>query len=522
MKKYLLLLLNVFALTVTKAQYSPDNTTVYNLIRDSATKFPKPKFKDTINVGTLNIETGEFQGLISTVKEMPGRRPPFVKLDASAASVSPVHVLKFSVNSNTPDFSVILNGIPFQNKAGDKNIYITVTAQTDNSKKPFKKYGDIEIKYKQYKPDQTGNGTAIPIRYNQSVTWKIKSGNISFNDKLIIRKLPFIAAGVMKIPFLPVALLYEPSPDRNRTNSTSYSIENIHGSTVSLTFREGESKKVPESVPSETYKNILGIAAQGLSSSSDPYSQAAGVVLKGILSGWGSKKISTLTGTESSQQVTFKNIFSSTDTYSTGPNDGGPGIGDIIYCLKNCRVLWLIYNDSLKITLLDSETPFPVPFTALVLKGLVNTNKVLFEPIANCDPFIKYGLAAPLPAARYRYLGEQPIYGQGGPATHEWKTIVEKSDLQSSMKYSVRVEEVEAGWLSSLGLSSNNETATTTMETSQSLSNETQTGQVIKTSMSFNLAVDEIATYGIYFDKVFGTFVIRQISIKRVPDRDKR
>jgi hypothetical protein len=172
-------------------------------------------------------------------------------------------------------------------------------------------------------------------------------------------------------------------------------------------------------------------------------------------------------------------------------------------------VLWFIYNDSLKITLLDSDSQFPTPFSATVLKGLVSSNKELYEPIANCDPFIKYGPNVTLPPSRYWFIGNIPFHGAGGQDVFTFTHFVEKADLQSNMKYSIRVEEVEAGWLGSLGISPNNETSTTTMETSQSLSNQTRVGQRVTASMHYSLSVDESAIFEVYFDRVFGSFVVR-------------
>ena len=49
--------------------------------------------------------------------------------------------------------------------------------------------------------------------------------------------------------------------------------------------------------------------------------------------------------------------------------------GNNIYCLQNCRVLWVLAYDSLKITLLDAESQYPSTFSAMILKQLVDQNK---------------------------------------------------------------------------------------------------------------------------------------------------
>jgi len=162
----------------------------YRMVKGVENSFPIPAPTATARVGSFDAATGIFEGLCSAIEWQPAGREhlkPWKKAFSPSAQA---------------------NGVTVRASPGQRVISIDVKNAT-------------------------------------GVDWKITSRYRSFHDRLLLTRPPIVGAGVFTLPALPVAIIYEPPPDRLRRNSAKYTANQTVGATTRTTFRQEHSTATP-------------------------------------------------------------------------------------------------------------------------------------------------------------------------------------------------------------------------------------------------------------------------------------
>src|SRR6185436_2615740 len=100
--------------------------------------------------------------------------------------------------------------------------------------------------------------TSISINVGRlrTVKWTIRSGTKLHRDELTIKRPRIIGVGAFTIPALPVAVVYDPPQDPERSNSVVYTRTTSVGTTLGLTVRGGTSTTAPAVAPNFSESGI--------------------------------------------------------------------------------------------------------------------------------------------------------------------------------------------------------------------------------------------------------------------------
>jgi len=185
----------------------------YRMVKGVENIFPIPAPTATVRVGSFDPATGIFEGLCSTTEWQPADREhlkPWKKTFPPSAQANGVNaILEFEILNPAPAGTrVTANGVTVRASPGQRVISIDVKNAT-------------------------------------RVDWKITSRYRSFHDRLLLTRPPIVGAGVFTLPALPVAIIYEPPPDRLRRNSAKYTANQTVGTTTRTTFSQEHSTATP-------------------------------------------------------------------------------------------------------------------------------------------------------------------------------------------------------------------------------------------------------------------------------------
>lgn len=486
---------------------------IYSKIKEYQEIFPFPVPTQTIKVGTFNASTGRFEGHISSIHVLdpvkdvcPGGKcpawPPTYQGDYLIERFVEGGFVKMR-RTYAPKINSPFAKLQFEvvNASG-----ITVTALGKSETSP-----------------PGAKSVTIDVWESISVPWAVSAGGKSYNSKLIIRRSslpPVIGAGVFTIPALPLSVIYEPPPDKQKTTYAKYTTTQYIGTTTKVAFSTERSTTRPVSptgystVP-EAQSNMR-TAAFVIEKYPSPYTAIAAKALRAIADGLGKMSATETTGYAETRQSALMLKSSVEQSYSTEPNDGGPGIGDIIIYLKNVKFLWLVNGGQLKLTLLGCEGNRPKLIGVYFLKrNLQNKTMTGLDPsvgqaLLNLDPFVAGGPRATLPDNRYDVAGTADLRGAGAWDRPKFTHDFSQTDLSARSDFTSRVEDYRKGWLSFLGLGVQAD-ETVRFTSSHSSTTETVSGVKTEVELGFFGALDEIYIADVFFDRIFGTFAFRSV-----------
>jgi hypothetical protein len=401
------------ALGATSLAQSP--TQIYQQIKNLEGNFPLPTPKESVNVGSFDATTGTFTGKVSRIVNSPpddtGGNKPGERLVAPVAHVNAVAVeLIFAVANRVGVFKVTANGVSALASPGQNSVTVSVGSATQ-------------------------------------VNWTVWSGSKSYSDTLVINRPQIIGAGAFIVPALPLAIVYEPPPDSRNKNKATYTKTSAIGTKVTATFSHEGSTTV-NAVPSQfagvsNLKDKMSTLASLVKNAPGvPYAQQIAGALSTIASGLGSVSASETSGKINTSDHSLELTSQLQTTISTDENNGGPGVGDVVYYLKNPKLVWLAENGRVTLALLDRG----MVSTVLVsnLKANLNTGWQGLDPatvrdLLSLDPFANptgreirrrtangARLNLPLPSARFSY---QNTYEVNGVAFTE---ALKRSETQTS------------------------------------------------------------------------------------------
>jgi hypothetical protein len=462
----------------TAAQFSAQQ--LFDQFKAIEAQFPLPQGTSTVVVGTLNPDTGAWNGLETTTQVVinPITHKPYVVTIPAHATIAGVNAaLQFTcLNRGTRSFYVQIDG-----------------------KTKFAPYGVSTF--------------SVDVDRDPSVAFTVSCGGKLFSDVLKISRPNAYGTGAFEIPAFPFALLYEPPTNQAETNYAAYSTSTQESATVTMSRTETKSETRPVFSGLSTITSRLGEVKQFLEKGSGPSQVIAGINLATQLVG--TAKTEVLDATTTQTEHTLEYSTTSTNGMKTTA-DLGPGLGDIAGYLKRARFVWTMVEGQVEITLIDFDVEAYSHMVDILddynyLAGkpdswtgpVTGLRRDSLEMLLKLDPF----RLGEWDTARFEFKKTiQPAGDITVGLTHTYK----ESDKQVETHTKSTVTEAHAGWLSVIGLGVPESGKFKTTVT-QSQSRKSTVGSTVTASFLLSAQPGESYKVDCYFDKVFGTFAFKKV-----------
>jgi hypothetical protein len=441
----------------------------YKDIKDAERGMPVPTPIQSVNVGTFNAATGEFEGL-TTETEIINGKP--VKIVPSVLVNAVNTKLVFAIRNSTQLTRVSVQGVGSTFVAAGRT------------------------------------SASIDVGRIRSATWSITSGLKKHFDQLTIRRPTFIGAGAFTIPALPVAVVYDPPQDPTHSNSVVFTRTQSVATTLGLSVRKSTSTTAPAVNPTFA---ALGNFQQALTGAS-AFAKAAhndviASVLDTINSKLGSAQRNVTTAEDNTSTVRRSFTFSEARGCSldAGQPHLGPGHSDIVVYLRNVRVVWFDDGTNTKLLVLGTGPRDCVTIDQL-RSGVADLDPRAAAGLIALDPFAgPFGPRAPL-ATDPRYVGLEGIGllpGILNRAIYTQQLLVENSHVETSTR--VVTDDLSAGLLSIIGIGPS-ETQQVSSTLAVTTSADTTESTTVSTELTARTLVDGVRTeLAVFFDRSFGT-----------------
>jgi hypothetical protein len=476
---------------------------IYQLLKSYEGKFTPPAPYFSITVGTLDVDTGAFAGLVTTSvtdpepvehgpHDTPHSPPPhFVGLEWVSVTIDS-HWKRTTTKTPAPK-------VPVQ------PVLLVFSVS-----RPVAGGWGVSVNGETVQADPGSTSLSVGIWDSASASWTINAGAASHSDNLRLQRAPGVLGGALggfTIPVLPVTIVYAPPADSLQKSVATYTDGQTVGQTLTFDSSSDTSRQVPTSaVDLTTFKSALDLAAGKLGALADPTGLA--LVESGLFSG-----ISSQIGQVSSSETTGitegtdeqMTVTTTTSTaFATSAANGGPGVGDTIYFLHNVLMAWAYYEGQLRLTPLGAHNAaFPV--SALQQQAAtIGLSPGDAESLMALDPFVAGGPSTDLPTDRFQQRDTWE-YGFGG-SVHLTDTVTRDTKTTvTTGSYATASSEWDAGpILTVLGFGEKDVTTT-------KVSNATGT------DVSSTITLDAVLTAGpndyfvvtLWYDALFGTFAFQ-------------
>jgi hypothetical protein len=484
------ILTTLICCTLAFFSHAQTNNDIYNAFKNNQYNFPPPpNLRDTVYVGewdpTINDPELSFTGIKGGSIDPHGPVRTVTHFPGIGYSFSKKYTLKFKVKNllSGSMFYVKVNDRTYHSNPGKSDIYIDV-----QDKKGF--------------------------------NWEISYESKIYKNELRIQRVPVVVAGVFRVPLMPLLVIYEPPHNNNSSNRTEFSQTNMYGSSTTMTVTKDQSNIISavEFTDIEKFKALLKVEGGVLSNIPDPNAKAAGTVLQ-ILSSdnlWGGMTSTTTKGKIKEKELSLIVESFNTSKTSTGLNEGGPGIGDIISGVQGCRFLWVINNGRFSATMLDYEKPFSI--TAIEIKDSIqdSNNKEMYLALSKVDPFIMHGVNFNLRSQPNRYQYIREIFGNI-TGNIEKTEILEKKITQlnrnTEVVYTSTVEDYKKGLFSYINLSPYDKNEKIKTEIHSKMSNQINSSSATRAEVIVQHNPGEHRIYEAFIDKIYGTYAIQDPAI---------
>jgi len=356
------------------------------------------------------------------------------------------------------------------------------------------------------------------------VGWTIQAGGKSYQDSLRIQRPDGPAdfgVGGFTIPILPVTIVYAPPIDSLNKSAASYLQGNTVGTTVTTSLQTDSSNTTPDG---QAEYSGLGDFVDGLNTVSQflsllPTAAGAGAgyaagskIFSAISSELGKFSANITTGFTDLSETQMTVSQTTTDSMTTLPGAGGPGVGDLFHCYKDVRVAWYLLNGQFKLLPLgfvDLFFPIGSLETNIASLGISAADAQLLSAL---DPFVAGGPQADLPADRYSWL-ETWEYAFGAVLSNQIPATRDTKDTTTTKSYTTTTTEWDPGPIFQL-LGFGGKTSTTV-----TLSNATgnDVSSTVVANASLVAGPQDHFVVSIYYDSLFGTFAFQQNPLSPLP-----
>ena len=491
---------------------------IYQLLKSYEGQFQLPAPYVYLTVGTLNVDNGTFNGL--TTK--------------SSTDPEPVEHLAGQTPRNQPGH---FEGAEWTTVSIDSHWRRTFTTEPA----PQVALGPVQLVFNVSRPlaqgwSVTANGTtaqadgtqtslSVDIWDAAAASWTIQANGISHSDSLRIQRPAGIlggALGAFTIPVLPVTIVYAPPVDSLKKSTATYVQGQTVGQTTDFATSNDQSQTVPLTVANAAaMTTMLGFASSSIASNLQADSklpvptlttdQMAYLGLEGNLFSLASSQIGQVNASETSgitdQSDTQMTVITTTSaTFGTGANAGGPGQGDVIYFYHNLRMAWSYYQGGLRLCPIGYANALH-PVSAIqndpASLGLSPQDAV---SLLGLDPFVAGGPSATPPAPRFQELDTWE-YSHGAFAQLTDLVTRDTKQTLTSINYNADTSSWDAGpILKELGFGGSNQT---TVKITNATGSDVSTTISISGQLFSGPADSFVIT--VWYDTLFGTYAFQTI-----------
>ena len=463
--KYSLILLSLFSFLYSShiyANHIRDADSIYNFFKRQMNGLPQSVKDDTLLIGVFNQATGDFTGKGSeNGPEIPNGHGGFRRGSTILYSKGLLTHLKFNLSSN--EYTVLVfDGVQFDNNG--KN-YIVIS---------INRLGIRELDF------------------------KISAGAESFANKL--KLLPYLinAVGAFTLSEVPLGIMYIPPGVNNEQNYAAYSTTESFRTTISIST--SNSSSITKS-GMDNFSNVITIGKQIASGIGGSYGTALGIGLDGLSTNNITETIGeTVTD---GYEVSLANIAS----YYRDTKTNRPGSGNVFLYITNVRFIFCIKNSEITISLLDFKEYFQFD-----TKWLKDHEPDRYNRLKLLDPFTNR--ATPNLESNSRYIKDTKYGIINLNPLQNFKVIQSEmttsSTSHSQVKYSTKLIDHQAGWMTSTFGGDESYTKTVTL----SQSRDTTYSQTSENISEVRLLCPENGArmYGVYFDNLFKSIIVIDLS----------
>ena len=476
---------------------------VYKAVKAVEATFPLPAPYFTVNVGTLNVASGVFNGLSTRtrvdaepVQHGPGEHPRIppprfvgnsrvsVSIDAQfrrttttepapRVPLAPV-LVKFSVTNAATAWTVRVNGADTSVRAGTSSVLVDVW-------------------------------DAATVRWRITIGSRVREDIVWFQRP----QGPHPAAlGAFTIPVLPLTIVYAPPVDSLGASSAKYSAAKTVGSTVDF----GSTKDVSSTVP---VRGSMFLESVSLAKGTfDAYALAleatgnkvASKIFSGISDQIGQVSSTEQTGVADGTESTITLVQSTSDELRATVTSGGPGVGDVLHFYRDLRMIWSYVDGDLRLCPLSFTRTF---LTASGLRDHADTAGISAADataLLALDPFTGPAVQHTLPADRFRFV-ETWEYGFGVTFTHTVSTTRETSRRTTHREYRTESSGWDAGPLfKALGFGGSD---TTTVTITNAVGEKTSSTVTLEADLVSG--PQDLFVVNLWYDNLFGTFAFESV-----------
>jgi hypothetical protein len=493
---------------------------VYNKIKSVEPVFKLPINYVTVDVGTFDAATGEFEGLTTEtetdpepIEHRPGQHP---------------------VNPKPHFFGESWISITIDNHW--RQTFTTVPAPKVGLAPVLLKFGIKNQGGGTWSVNVRGQSVTVPAGQS-SVTlniwdaavadWSIHFGNMSHADRIMIQRSAdkIIGAGAFTIPALPLAIVYAPPADATGLSKASYEVAESIGTTSSFQLSNDVSSSqpwLPQNLSDlKDMQTGLNILSSLLSKSQNPVAQGLGEALGAIASGIGTISGSATTGTVSVDGSSITITESKTQTIYAETKNGGPGVGDAIIYLHDAKFAWLMADGQLRIALMGGVyASLPASYLRAHANEPQGTGLPpdVVQQLLAMDPFVAGGNMVQLPSDRFEEIDSQvqgPFeYGGGQTLAGAHTQTFTTTETRSRTDYTTHIQDFNPGWLAQL-FGAQASTLKTTVSVTQAAGTTHSETQSI--NWELHSGPNERFVVELWRDRVFGTYAFRQEPVSGSP-----
>jgi hypothetical protein len=487
---------------------------IYQLIKSYEGQFTPPAPYVTINVGTLDVDSGAFNGLTTerSTDPEPIEHGPHDTPHSPPGHFVGARWIKLTIGNDWKPTTTIIPA---------PQVALAPVLLSFAISHPIAAAWSVSVNGEtvQVNPGQTS--VAVNIWDAANASWRVEAGGKSYADTMLIQRPGNLggALGGLTIPVLPVSIVYAPPVDSLRESVASYTEGQTIGDSATLDMDTDTVKTVnTEAFGLEAFELWLQAATAGLTAGASEggvlasdQKKAAGY-FSDLSSQLGQLDASQTSGISDESKVTLTNTTSTSTALSTSAAAGGPGAGDLIHFYQNVLLAWGLYEGQLRLVPLGYTERFYPAAAVSSQAATIGISAEDAQALLALDPFVAGGPAAVLPADRFNFIAN---YGYGFGAKFELnRSFTRETNFETtSATYTTKTD----GWqpgpiLKALGFGSS-ETTTT------KLSNAT--GQKVSKTVTMDANLwsgpNDNFVINLWYDKLFGTFAFQLDQLASVP-----
>jgi hypothetical protein len=472
---------------------------IYQLIKSLEGRFDPPAPYFPITVGTFDVDTGQFSGLVVTSEtdpeplehgphDTPHNPPPHYSGQEWVSVKIDSHWRRTITKTPAPQ-------VPLQPVL----LFFSLSHAVSDS-------WCLTVNGKMLTAEPGQTFMRFDIWDSQVATWTIEANGRLHSDTLRIQRpsapLDDASAGAFTIPVLPVTIIYAPPVDSGKQSTASYSQSDTHGDTVTFDTSTETSHTTPiEIFGTAGFKLFLDSTSETLKSAGD---EVAAKAIDLISSQIGEVSASQTDGFSDQDEVSV--TLSETDSAGliTSAEVGGPGVGDIIHYFHNIRMVWAYGSGGLRLCPIGYQhAAFPVSALQNNLSA-VGISPADSQALLALDPFVASGPSSDLPPDRFDTIATWE-YGFGLKVQFS-KTISRETKNETTHEnYTTTTSGWEAGpILKELGFGGSD-------STTFKISNATGTDVTSSVTVEANLVagLSDHFVVNLCFDRLFGSFAFQ-------------